>query len=72
MSASDKMHLKLIQSQAKSYNKGITLKMPLLAPVHHFFGIQVNIHIIDLFSCQSTFTYIVSKPTCSVLSSARF
>jgi hypothetical protein len=44
MSASDKMHLKLIQSQAKSYNKEITLKMPLLAPVHHFFGVQVNIH----------------------------
>ena len=43
MSPSDKMHLKLIQNQAKSYNNGIHLKMHLLAPVHHFFGIQVNI-----------------------------
>ena len=45
MSPSDKMHLKLIQNQSKSYNKGLHLKMPLLAPVHHFFGVQVNIEV---------------------------
>jgi hypothetical protein len=70
MSASDKMHLKLIISQAKSYNKGIHLKMPLLAPVHHFFGIQVNneikcykfdlgtsfnVNILDLILCRNSF-----------------
>ena len=42
MTSSNKLHLKILEGRATFLTKTPNLKLPLLAPVHHIWGVQVG------------------------------